>query len=577
MASLSSQRWYDSKEGILKAMQSSWGKFFSVVEARRDAVARGESLSWFFAFGQFELRKEGMCLFWNPNLVSVKEDLVGEEDDSQCEVIRKSLSSSRDGRVIIPPPILRCSACGHIFRRDDREKIDRSRHFVSLENFSRVPLRRAIARMKNPTTHVYGIPIQTQLQNGLKLVPTTVFVDLFDERCLDRIVCGGDFIEVVFFKFFHEGCRLLQGERLGESIRPISSNVQPDRKEEKRPKPTVNRKSVREPHSEKKDAVTGTGQRESVRKRDGKSQVPRKPKSEKARVPLRHREVRADENPGNWYSKKIGALCILDGEEEQRLAARVQNGDMIAREEFIRANLRLAYWVAYRFWRRCPHRSNIDPQDFVQEANIALLNAVSHFKTDQGARFSSYAVPVIRRHLSMVYTELSGVVYVPPYMHWKCVEFSRNLEIFLTAFDRGEAIAQAAAKSGISLKVARDFAELYLSGLVVPIDAEIGGDGKRTFQDIIPDRSPSPEEVCASSDRDSIVRDILAEIPKRHRNVLFGQYGLFETQEEKTLHKLGEEAGVSRQRAQQMRKQGEEIVRRRMKHQRYSPRDFLDD
>lgn len=91
-------------------------------------------------------------------------------------------------------------------------------------------------------------------------------------------------------------------------------------------------------------------------------------------------------------------LPILNNEQKKVLFERIQIGDMSAREEFIRGNLRLVLSVIQRFNNRGEY---VD--DLFQVGCIGLIKAIDNFDTSQNVKFSTYAVPMIigeiRRYL----------------------------------------------------------------------------------------------------------------------------------------------------------------------------------
>lgn len=99
-------------------------------------------------------------------------------------------------------------------------------------------------------------------------------------------------------------------------------------------------------------------------------------------------------------------ICGLDTSSLPRLTQqqsrdyllKIKAGDIEAREEFIRANLRLVLSVIQRFSGRGEQMD-----DLFQVGCIGLIKAVENFNTDLDVRFSTYAVPMIigelRRYL----------------------------------------------------------------------------------------------------------------------------------------------------------------------------------
>ena len=83
-------------------------------------------------------------------------------------------------------------------------------------------------------------------------------------------------------------------------------------------------------------------------------------------------------------------LPLLKEEEKEALFLRIKAGDMEAKEEYIKGNLRLVLSVIKRF-----SNSNENPDDLFQVGCIGLMKAIDNFDLSQGVKFSTYAVPMI--------------------------------------------------------------------------------------------------------------------------------------------------------------------------------------
>ena len=83
-------------------------------------------------------------------------------------------------------------------------------------------------------------------------------------------------------------------------------------------------------------------------------------------------------------------LPLLSNEEKERLFSLILKGDMDAREEYIKGNLRLVLSVIKRFGG-----SNENPDDLFQIGCIGLIKAINNFNTELDVKFSTYAVPMI--------------------------------------------------------------------------------------------------------------------------------------------------------------------------------------
>ena len=83
-------------------------------------------------------------------------------------------------------------------------------------------------------------------------------------------------------------------------------------------------------------------------------------------------------------------LPNLKEKQAEELLKRARNGDDIAREEFIVANMRLVLSIIKRF-----NLKNANPDDVFQAGCIGLIKAIDNFDLSIGVKFSTYAVPMI--------------------------------------------------------------------------------------------------------------------------------------------------------------------------------------
>ena len=85
-------------------------------------------------------------------------------------------------------------------------------------------------------------------------------------------------------------------------------------------------------------------------------------------------------------------LPLLKEDEKEALFKRIEQGDLAARDEYIRGNLRLVLSVIKRF-----SSSNENVDDLFQIGCVGLIKAIDNFDTTLNVQFSTYAVPMILR------------------------------------------------------------------------------------------------------------------------------------------------------------------------------------
>ncbi|MGE3809199.1 MAG: sigma-70 family RNA polymerase sigma factor, partial [Gemmataceae bacterium] len=101
---------------------------------------------------------------------------------------------------------------------------------------------------------------------------------------------------------------------------------------------------------------------------------PRRPRSESVQSPL------------ETYLREINETALLSADQEKELAHRIEEGDSEARDQMVRANLRLVVNIARGYTGK-----GLSLQDLIEEGNLGLLRAVEGFDPTMNTRFSTYA------------------------------------------------------------------------------------------------------------------------------------------------------------------------------------------
>ncbi len=83
-------------------------------------------------------------------------------------------------------------------------------------------------------------------------------------------------------------------------------------------------------------------------------------------------------------------LEVLKKNEKTELLVKAKSGDPVAREKYIKGNLKLVLSVVQRFNNR---GENLD--DLFQVGCIGLIKSIDNFDLTQDVKFSTYAVPMI--------------------------------------------------------------------------------------------------------------------------------------------------------------------------------------
>src|SRR5262245_5310036 len=86
------------------------------------------------------------------------------------------------------------------------------------------------------------------------------------------------------------------------------------------------------------------------------------------------------------YFKQINKFQLLSREEERDIIESMKQGDEDSRDYLIGCNLRLVVSIAKNYVGR-----GLTLLDLIEEGNLGLIKAASHFRSEEGCRFSTYA------------------------------------------------------------------------------------------------------------------------------------------------------------------------------------------
>lgn len=109
------------------------------------------------------------------------------------------------------------------------------------------------------------------------------------------------------------------------------------------------------------------------------------------------------------YLSEIGSQELLSAEQELDLFSRIKSGDPRAKENAVKANLRLVVSIAKKY----QGIKGVSLGDLIQEGNIGLMRAVERFDHNRGFKFSTYASWWIRQAILKALTDKSRMIRIP--------------------------------------------------------------------------------------------------------------------------------------------------------------------
>lgn len=231
-----------------------------------------------------------------------------------------------------------------------------------------------------------------------------------------------------------------------------------------------------------------------------------------------------------------------------------------ARNEFVKANLRLVVSVARRF-----NHGRMSLADLIQEGNIGLMKAVERYDYRKGFRFSTYASWWIRHAISRALADKGREVRLPVHMidaHHRIARAKRELTAKLSRPPTSEELAEA-TDMGVS-KIER--MRTYLLDGALSLDKPVNDEDGRSFADVLQDPASIDDELIdrlTSQTQTSQVRLLLKELKPIEADILRQRFGLDDDQEH-TLKQIGTKYNLSRERIRQLQEQALGKMRRAM-------------
>jgi RNA polymerase primary sigma factor len=246
------------------------------------------------------------------------------------------------------------------------------------------------------------------------------------------------------------------------------------------------------------------------------------------------------------YLREIGQTPLLTREEEVKLARRIKRGDQAARQQMIKANLRLVVKIAHDY-----SSYGLPLLDLISEGNIGLMKAVERFDPKKGGKLSTYAAWWIKQSIKRALANQSKTIRLPVHLVDKIARMRRVAMQLAEEFGReptdeelGEELMMPPAK----------IAQLRTAAIrPASLDATVGQeDDGASLGDMIGDESAhTPSDLLSDKNMRKSVMDLLHVLDERELKIITLRFGL-DGKKEMTLEEVGKKFKVTRERIRQL-------------------------
>ncbi len=259
----------------------------------------------------------------------------------------------------------------------------------------------------------------------------------------------------------------------------------------------------------------------------------------------RRRLSSAAQNPLETYLREINETALLTAEQEKELSYRINDGEKEARDQMVRANLRLVVNIARSYTGK-----GLPLQDLIEEGTLGLLRAVEGFDPTMNTRFSTYASYWIKQSIKRALINSAKTIRIPAYMVELLTKWRRATTKLLDELKRTPTAEEIAAELGIAkkkLRIVKKAIQLYNA---TP-QTEQADSGWSLGEMVADERNKDPEMEMVENDNLTHVRQMLATMDSREATILRMRFGLDDA-EPKTLKEIGETLGLTRERVRQI-------------------------
>ena len=220
------------------------------------------------------------------------------------------------------------------------------------------------------------------------------------------------------------------------------------------------------------------------------------------------------------YFKDVSKQPMVDAEEEIELAKRIKNGDKLALDKLISANLRFVISVAKQYQNK-----GIPLVDLIQAGNLGICEAAKRWDETRGFKFISYAVWWIRQSIIQSISSECRTVRVPMNQIVYMNRINKTTEKFEQENERKPSIEELESETGIPA----DKISLNMSSIskTLSLDTPFKDEEASCLLDVLPNaNSDNTDEKLIQSSISQELEDVLDKLSFRERDILRMSFGL---------------------------------------------------
>lgn len=220
------------------------------------------------------------------------------------------------------------------------------------------------------------------------------------------------------------------------------------------------------------------------------------------------------------YMKDISKEALISLDEEIELTQRIKQGDRLAEDKLIRANLRFVISVAKQYQNK-----GLSLVDLVQEGNLGLIEAAKRFDESRGFKFISYAVWWIRQSIIHAISDQCRTIRIPMNQVVHMNKINKASEKLEQELGRTPSVEELSLET----EIAPDKINLTLSSISksLSLDTPFKDEDAGCLLDVIPNENTSgADDKLVGESVSSEVEEVLLKLSSREGDILRMVFGL---------------------------------------------------
>lgn len=249
------------------------------------------------------------------------------------------------------------------------------------------------------------------------------------------------------------------------------------------------------------------------------------------------------------YLQEIGREELITAEDEVALAQRIKEGDQVALEKLVKANLRFVVSVSKQY-----QNQGLTLPDLINEGNLGLIKAAQRFDETRGFKFISYAVWWIRQSILQAIAEQARIVRLPLNQVGALNRINKEFSRLEQEFEREPSVDEIAE----SLEMPGDKVteSQKISGRHMSMDAPFRDGEEGTLLDVLSNsNSPKSDFALINESLHREIKRSLATLTEKEQDVITLFFGIG-IPHPLSLEEIGEKFNLTRERVRQIKEKG---------------------